>query len=632
MREMKDSGVEWIGKIPVGWKIVKIKNVADINMGQSPNGDDISDEGNLLFMQGNTDFGLKYPTPRLYCDKCPKKSRIGDILMSVRAPVGEMNISDKVYGIGRGLCSIKPKSIEREYLWYYMLKSKSDFNYYSNGSTFDSITLSVIFNFPIPIPSLSTQQKISAYLNDKCTKIDSIIEKQEKVIEKLKAYKLSVLTEAVTKGLNPDVKMKESGVQWIGEIPEHWEQTALKVGLADIQTGPFGSQLHAEDYIENGIYVINPANIINGKIVIDSKCSISYEKANELAQHLLSVGDIVFARRGEMGRCACALDDGIQKLCGTGCIKLKCNDRLIPKYIILYLQTHYIKQYLELNSVGTTMLNLNSTIISNIPILIPPISEQQQIVNYLDKKCSAIDKSIEQKQAIIEKLKEYKKSLIYEVVTGKREVFSEKKSVAVICPVGIPTNEEEYAKILLMQKIIIRCGKKLKGRTHLMKIFHALELEIGFSFHSEYTRHYHGPYDKKIEKYEKALERKGWIKLKKEKNMKYIVVNPTAYKTDYNRIFAEYNKEIERIIDFFKKMTRTSKAEKVATLLASWNDFLIDGIAEPTDDMIITDVMTNWTENKRNIDYETWQEVLDRMKKANIVPHGYGKHTIRMED
>lgn len=86
------------------------------------------------------------------------------------------------------------------------------------------------------------------------------------------------------------------------------------------------------------------------------------------------------------------------------------------------MQTHYIKQYLELNSVGTTMLNLNSTIISNIPILIPPISEQQQIVNYLDKKCSAIDKSIEQKQAIIEKLKEYKKSLIYEVVTGKREV------------------------------------------------------------------------------------------------------------------------------------------------------------------------------------------------------------------
>lgn len=303
------------------------------------------------------------------------------------------------------------------------------------------------------------------------------------------------------------------------------------------------------------------------------------------------------------------------------------------KFIVYVILSNYFSAQVGLlteNRVKMPKINQNE--LSGIIVAIPKLEEQQQIADYLDIKCSAIDKSIEQKQAIIEKLKEYKKSLIYEVVTGKREVFSEKKSVAVICPVGIPTNEEEYAKILLMQKIIIRCGKKLKGRTHLMKIFHALELEIGFSFHSEYTRHYHGPYDKKIEKYEKALERKGWIKLKKEKNMKYIVVNPTAYKTDYNRIFAEYNKEIERIIDFFKKMTRTSKAEKVATLLASWNDFLIDGIAEPTDDMIITDVMTNWTENKRNIDYETWQEVLDRMKKANIVPHGYGKHTIRMED
>lgn len=632
MREMKDSGIEWIGEMPKNKKVLRNKYMFSYEKGKLPSSTNLDKKGFAYIGASDLDSYKNEYTTYTEDVNLPN-AEYNDLLVLWDGARAGLCGTHKIGKISSTIVRIKgDETVYQPFLyWYY--KGFENFMYQSvNGTTIPHMNRKYIENIGFIDWTIQEQQKLSTYLNDKCTKIDSIIEKQEKVIEKLKAYKLSVLTEAVTKGLNPDVKMKESGVQWIGEIPEHWEQTALKVGLADIQTGPFGSQLHAEDYIENGIYVINPANIINGKIVIDSKCSISYEKANELAQHLLSVGDIVFARRGEMGRCACALDDGIQKLCGTGCIKLKCNDRLIPKYIILYLQTHYIKQYLELNSVGTTMLNLNSTIISNIPILIPPISEQQQIVNYLDKKCSVIDKSIEQKQAIIEKLKEYKKSLIYEVVTGKREVFSEKKSVAVICPVGIPTNEEEYAKILLMQKIIIRCGKKLKGRTHLMKIFHALELEIGFSFHSEYTRHYHGPYDKKIEKYEKALERKGWIKLKKEKNMKYIVVNPTAYKTDYNRIFAEYNKEIERIIDFFKKMTRTSKAEKVATLLASWNDFLIDGIAEPTDDMIITDVMTNWTENKRNIDYETWQEVLDRMKKANIVPHGYGKHTIRMED
>lgn len=424
MREMKDSGIEWIGEIPKEWETTKMKYIGKYINGYAFKPSDWTSKGKPIIriqdLTGSND------NPNYYEGEIDSKYSItkGDILVSWAATL-DAYIWNKNDGLlNQHIFKAIPNEIVEKSFFFWLIKEAMTNmnNDNKHGIVMQHVTLDVFNNFGIPLPPLEEQQKISAYLNDKCTKIDSIIEKQEKVIEKLKAYKLSVLTEAVTKGLNPDVKMKESGVQWIGEIPEHWEQTALKVGLADIQTGPFGSQLHAEDYIENGIYVINPANIINGKIVIDSKCSISYEKANELAQHLLSVGDIVFARRGEMGRCACALDDGIQKLCGTGCIKLKCNDRLIPKYIILYLQTHYIKQYLELNSVGTTMLNLNSTIISNIPILIPPISEQQQIVNYLDKKCSAIDKSIEQKQAIIEKLKEYKKSLIYEVVTGKREV------------------------------------------------------------------------------------------------------------------------------------------------------------------------------------------------------------------
>lgn len=428
MREMKDSGIEWIREIPKEWKVSTIKQEYLFQTGGTPKTDIESYfEGENIWVN-ISDMKSKFITDsaKHISDDAVNSTSMsispkGSLLYAFKLSVGAVAFCEKDMYTNEAIATFLPCKNSLEYL-YYTAPIFIIMNANENIYGAKLLNQKLIKNAKIIIPPLAEQQKISAYLNDKCTKIDSIIEKQEKVIEKLKAYKLSVLTEAVTKGLNPDVKMKESGVQWIGEIPEHWEQTALKVGLADIQTGPFGSQLHAEDYIENGIYVINPANIINGKIVIDSKCSISYEKANELAQHLLSVGDIVFARRGEMGRCACALDDGIQKLCGTGCIKLKCNDRLIPKYIILYLQTHYIKQYLELNSVGTTMLNLNSTIISNIPILIPPISEQQQIVNYLDKKCSAIDKSIEQKQAIIEKLKEYKKSLIYEVVTGKREV------------------------------------------------------------------------------------------------------------------------------------------------------------------------------------------------------------------
>ncbi|MBQ9346783.1 MAG: restriction endonuclease subunit S, partial [Oscillibacter sp.] len=135
MRRMKDSGVEWIGEIPENWNIIPMKYVSDIIMGQSPDGNDIQADGNILFMQGNREFGFLYPEPTLYCDKCSKHSRVGDILLSVRAPVGALNLSDKIYGIGRGLCSIKPIGINREYMYFYLLKSQSDFDYYITGTT-----------------------------------------------------------------------------------------------------------------------------------------------------------------------------------------------------------------------------------------------------------------------------------------------------------------------------------------------------------------------------------------------------------------------------------------------------------------------------------------------------------------
>ena len=245
----------------------------------------------------------------------------------------------------------------------------------------------------------------------------------ERIIEKLKEYKLSLITEAVTKGLNPDVEMKDSGIAFIGQIPNQWYQAKLGVGLLLIQTGPFGSQLHADDYVEKGYaYLVNPANIKDGKINLDEKCTLSEETINKLPQHIMKVGTIVFARRGEMGRCACIEDHNNIYFCGTGSIQLRCNELLDYQYVKYYLQTTYIKQYLELKSVGTTMPNLNSSIIANIPALFPPIEEQRQIVQTIERLTCSIDEQIRLKNELLMRLCEYKKSLIYEVVTGKKEV------------------------------------------------------------------------------------------------------------------------------------------------------------------------------------------------------------------
>ena len=132
---MKKSGVMWIGNIPEHWKLSKFKYKTDIIMGQSPNGNEIKTEGIIPFMQGNKEFGTKYPSPTIYCETCNKFCRIGDILMSVRAPVGAINEADKVYGIGRGLCSIKVNDeYVKDFVKYYLIKSVNDLKYYSNGS------------------------------------------------------------------------------------------------------------------------------------------------------------------------------------------------------------------------------------------------------------------------------------------------------------------------------------------------------------------------------------------------------------------------------------------------------------------------------------------------------------------
>ena len=197
--KMKDSGIKWIGQIPEHWTIQPLKYVTNIIMGQSPNSDDINNEKQgILFMQGNAEFTALYPQPSEYCSAPKKISREGDILMSVRAPVGEINISDKRYGIGRGLCSIKAIKIKSKFLWYYLMKSKVDFNYYSNGSTFDAITIGNLSSFPITVPKLEEQIQITDYLDKITFKIDKAIEKIQDNITLLEEYKTSLIHHVVT--------------------------------------------------------------------------------------------------------------------------------------------------------------------------------------------------------------------------------------------------------------------------------------------------------------------------------------------------------------------------------------------------------------------------------------------------
>ena len=288
---------------------------------------------------------------------------------------------------------------------------------------------------PCLVPPPDEQAAIARFLNhiDRLTR--RYIRAQRRLIELLTEQEQALIQQAVTRGLNPEVKLKSSGVEWLGEIPAHWRVARVGSLVASLQTGPFGSQLHSYEYRSNGIPVINPSHMKDGRILPDLGCAVGLDKASQLARHRLQVGDIVFARRGELGRCALVGQQEAGWLCGTGSLRARLKDpeSSDPAYLVQLFLCKGVADWLSLQSVGSTMENLNTGILSRLPLPLPPSSEQQAIVEFTVRQQSLTDTAITNAQRQIDHVREYRTRLIADVVTGKLDVRG----------VSLPELEEE---------------------------------------------------------------------------------------------------------------------------------------------------------------------------------------------
>ncbi|MDD5277491.1 MAG: restriction endonuclease subunit S [Methylovulum sp.] len=428
--EYKESGVEWLGETPEHWFPTRLKFESSINMGQSPNSDDCNQDGDgLPFLQGNAEFGVKSPSPKQYCDIPRKVANKGDLLFSVRAPVGALNAADQQYGIGRGLCAIASYDmLASDFLWWLIPVIKSELNSVSTGSTFEAVSVEQVENVVFFRPSLNEQQQIANFLDHETAKIDTLIEKQQLLIKLLKEKRQAVISHAVTKGLNPNAPLRDSGVEWLGEVPGHWVVAQLKFNTVDMQTGPFGSQLHAEDYIEDGIPLVNPAHMADGKIIPDSKVSVDEATWHRLKRHQLFQGDLIFARRGELGRCAVVTKEQEGWLCGTGSLKAKLNSRLTPEYSYLLITSNGVVSELSLESKGSTMDNLNTETLGRVRLPVPPVDEQKKILDYVNAVSGKFRNLINKACLAIELMQERRTALISAAVTGKIDVRNFKET------------------------------------------------------------------------------------------------------------------------------------------------------------------------------------------------------------
>ena len=426
MREMKDSGIEWIGEIPDDWTLQRGKTIFAQRLTKGNQSEILlaatQKYGMLPQSEVEGVVQVKEDADLQQFRTVHKK----DFVISLRSFQGGFEYSQY-----EGVCSpayqvfYNTNPICHN---YYRLLFKSDgFIQKMNSMTVGiregkNIQYSDFADSLIPVPPINQQQRIADYLDRKCSQIDSIIARQQEVIEKLKAYKLSVITETVTKGLSPDVPMKDSGIDFIGSIPETWRICRLR-NIGTLQNGiSKGGEFfgHGFPFVSYGDVYRNFSLPVQVAGLIDSS-------DEERRNYSVESGDIFFTRTSETIE-----EVGFSSVCEETIpdatfagflIRVRpFTDDLVPKFAKYYFRSNHHRYYLVKQMNLVTRASLGQDLLKSMPVLVPPKDEQISIAAYLDKKCGAIESSIEYKQRVIERLTSYKKSLIYEVVTGKKEV------------------------------------------------------------------------------------------------------------------------------------------------------------------------------------------------------------------
>ncbi len=416
----KDSGIAWIGEIPEHWEVRKGKNIFKLRNSKG--------NSNAILLAATQKYGMIPQSQIEGVVQVKQNTNLNtfktvhkhDYVISLRSFQGGFEISEY-----EGVCSPAYQVFYStipccNYFFKYLFKS------YGFISQINAFTLGIregkniqyedFSLMKLPFPVLHEQQAIADYLDRRCSEIDDLIALQEEMITKLQSYKQSVITEAVTRGLDKNVPLKDSGIDWIGKVPEHWSRNKIVRLFSIIGSGTTPKSNKEDNYIGsinwiqsgdiNGGYIENCKNTIS-KTVLKEYSALKIYKAPFIivAMYGASVGNISISKiDGCVNQACCVMNDTEQN------------------FRYLFYSIISVKNYLIYKAEGGGQPNISQDKIKNTWLPIPPLTEQQAIADYLDQRCSEIDELIALKQQKIEKLKEYKKSLIFECVTGKRKV------------------------------------------------------------------------------------------------------------------------------------------------------------------------------------------------------------------
>lgn len=423
----KDSGVEWIGEIPSHWKCSKYKYYFESGMGETILREDLTENGEIpVFSATESDkiFG--------YVDEAKLILQKNDLVIPARGnSIGHLMLVEAKATCTQTTIYFKNKSLINSKFAFYFAKGNKDMLFQFDNTAIPQITVNQVKNNVVLIPSSEEQTIIANYLDHKTSQIDDLIAKKECLIQLLEEERTAIINQAVTKGLDPTVPMKDSGIEWLGVIPKHWEVKKLKYIKSTEKNafvdGPFGSNLKTEHFIENGdVYVIDSGYITSGEFKIKRGFkTISLEHFETVKRSECKARDIIIAKIGaNFGMSGILPELDKPSLVSGNTLKLTIDENCYDlEFIHLQLLNLKTSGEIDLLVKGSAQPALSMGVMSELPFVIPKTIDEQILVReYIKKNHERIDKLISKVSNEIELLKEYKTALISEVVTGKVDV------------------------------------------------------------------------------------------------------------------------------------------------------------------------------------------------------------------
>lgn len=433
----KDSGVGWIGEVPIGWNIVPLKRIFSLKNGATPKSDQ-SDlwDGEITWITP-ADLNSEQPeiithSKRTISAKGAESCAVsivpkGSIIISTRAPIGSIGLSGIDLCTNQGCRSLVPdEGVSSKFFLYFLYSAVSELQVLGKGTTFLELSSDSLASFPSCFPSLPEQQAIASFLDRECDKIDALIAEQERLIALLAEKRQAVISHAVTKGLNPNAPMKDSGIPWIGMVPEGWEILSLNKVVRNF----VDYRGVTPNKVESGIPLITASCIKHGRIdhSIDPVFITEKEYNRRMTRGFPKVGDVILTTEAPLGEVAIIEDALISP--GQRMILFKLDENMSSFYMRAYYLSDIGRQELRSRASGSTASGIRADRLRASAIPVPPLNEQKEICAYIDRKTSAFESLEQQIRYELNLLKERRAALISAAVTGKIDVRAQSKAIA----------------------------------------------------------------------------------------------------------------------------------------------------------------------------------------------------------